>query len=238
VMPQKLQVMLGYYIDGQDFRSAGIQELAAPHTMVVNAAGRRFADESFFQEMQCSLRVFDVHRHGYANLPCFLIFDAQFARAYSFAGNPPGEAIPDWVARAETTAALASRLGIDPAGLAGTLEVFNEGAARGQDAAFRRGHLSWAQLAGDAGQGSNPNLGPVSEPPFYGLELQPSGTSAAGLAADDCGRVLHVRGHAIPGLYAAGNVATCTEYGAGFQAGLTLMSGLVFGHWSARTALA
>ncbi|MFI5266399.1 MAG: FAD-dependent oxidoreductase [Chloroflexota bacterium] len=238
VMPQKLQVMLGYFITDHEFRSAGIQELAAPHTIVVNTAGRRFADESFFQEMQCSLRVFDVHQHRYANLPCFLIFDEQFAKTYSFAGGAPGSPIPEWVPRAETPAALAARLGIEAAGLEATLNSFNEAAERGQDPAFRRGHLSWAQLAGDAEPGRNPNLGTVAQPPFYGLELHPSGTSAAGLAADDHGRVLHVRGHAIPGLYAAGNVATCSEYGAGFQAGLTLMSALVFGHWAAKTALA
>jgi 3-oxosteroid 1-dehydrogenase len=240
VMPIKLQVMLGYTVPDSDhgFRSAGIQELAAPHTIVVNAAGRRFTDESFFQDTQARLRVFDVYAHRYANLPCYLVFDSQFAANGSFCGRPPGAAIPAWVPNAATPAALAEQLGVDPAGLESTLEAFNGNAARGEDPDFHRGHLSWAQLAGDSSSGRNPNLGTVERPPFYGVELLPSGTAAAGLAADDCARVLHVRGQAIPGLYAAGNVAACTEYGAGFQAGLTLISGLVFGHWAARTALA
>lgn len=239
VMPMKLQVMLGYVVPGDHhgFRSAGIQELAAPHTMVVNAGGHRFTDESFFQDTQARLRVFDVYAHRYANLPCFLIFDSQFAARGSFCGRPPGASIPDWVPRADTPGGLAVRLGIEPAALEATLEGFNAGASRGEDPDFGRGHLSWARLAGDSSSGGNPNLGTVEKPPFYGVELLPSGTAAAGLAADDRARVLHVRGHVIPGLFAAGNVATCSEYGAGFQAGLTLMSGLVFGHCAAQTAL-
>ena len=238
VMPMKLQVMLGYMVPGAEhgFRSAGIQELAVPHTIVVNGNGQRFTDESFFQDTQARLRVFDVYAHRYANLPCYLIFDSQFAAKGSFCGGPPGAPIPDWVPSAVTPAALASRLGLDPAALEATLERFNANAARGEDPDFHRGQLTWAQLAGDSSKGRNPNLGTVAQPPFYGVELLPSGTAAAGLAADDCGRVQHIRGHAIPGLFAAGNVAACTEYGAGFQAGLTLMSGLVFGHFAARTA--
>ena len=239
VMPMKLQVMLGYVVPDSEhgFRSAGIQELAVPHTIVVNSKGRRFTDESFFQDTQARLRVFDVYAHRYANLPCYLIFDAQFAAKGSFCGHAPGAPIPDWVTSAATPGQLAARLGIDPDGLESTLDTFNVNAATGEDPDFHRGGLSWAQLAGDSSSGANPNLGTVEREPFYGVELLPSGTAAAGLAADDRGRVLHVRGHAIPGLFAAGNVATCTEYGAGFQAGLTLMSGLVFGRQAALTAL-
>jgi len=239
VMPMKLQVMLGYMVPGSEhgFRSAGIQELAVPHTVVVNSHGRRFTDESFFQDTQARLRVFDVYEHRYSNLPCYLIFDSQFAAKGSFCGRPPGAPIPEWVPSAASPGELARKLGLDAAGLEGTLAAFNSHAERGEDPEFHRGQLTWAQLAGDSSSGRNPNLGTVEQPPLYGVELLPSGTAAAGLAADDCARVLHVRGHAIPGLYAAGNVAACTEYGAGFQAGLTLMSGLVFGRQAALTAL-
>lgn len=235
VMPLKLQVMLGYWTPreagGHEFREAGINELTAPHTMVVNPQGRRFADESFFQAVQVRLRDFDVYRHRYVNLPCYLVFDAQFARRYAFAGQPPGSAIPDWVHRASTLDELSGKLGIDAAGLAETVESFNHAATLGKDPDFHRGELAWASRSmGDASMTGNPNLGTVAEPPFYGVELEPSGTAAGGLVADEWGRVRHVRGHVIPGLYAAGNVATCSEYGAGFQAGLTLMSGMLFGH--------
>jgi hypothetical protein len=54
---------------------AGIIELCSPHTIVVNQAGKRFADESYFQGMLPALRHFDPARHCYPNLPCYLIFD-------------------------------------------------------------------------------------------------------------------------------------------------------------------
>ena len=65
-----------------EFHLAGIIELCSPHTMVVNQSGRRFSDEAYFQGMIPSLRQFDTLTHHYANLPCYLIFDANYASSY------------------------------------------------------------------------------------------------------------------------------------------------------------
>jgi 3-oxosteroid 1-dehydrogenase len=208
-IPLRLSVMLGYWVPGVDggpphFQSAGINELAYPHSIVVNRAGRRFGDESFFQSLVPRLREFDVPSHAFVNRPCFLLFDSQFAGRYSFAGRPPGSPIPPWVARADSLAALAEALGIDAPALEDHVAAFNAAARDGQDPAFGRGQSSWSRRsAGDAGHAANPNLGPLDEPPYYGVELAPSGTAAGGLTADVDGRVLHVRGYPIPGLYAA-----------------------------------
>jgi 3-oxosteroid 1-dehydrogenase len=76
-----LSVMLGYYlVPDEPGRepiqcTAGISEMCSPHTVVVNKAGKRFADESYFQSVVPELRKFDTLKHDYANLPCFLIFD-------------------------------------------------------------------------------------------------------------------------------------------------------------------
>ena len=51
----------------------------------------------------------------------------------------------------------------------------------------------------------------LSVPPFFAIQLHPSITSSAGLAADKEGRVLNWRGHVIPGLYAVGRVAVHVE---------------------------
>src|SRR5438105_1827452 len=67
---------------------AGIVELCSPHTMLVNRHGLRFADETFFQGIVPQLRLFDPVRHEYANLPAYLIFDAQYLQNYSFANRP------------------------------------------------------------------------------------------------------------------------------------------------------
>ena len=62
----------------------------------------------------------------------------------------------------------------------------------------------------------------------------PSGTPSAGLLTDENGQVKHRDGHPIPGLYASGNATAHTEYGAGYQAGMTLAGGMVFSYRAVR----
>ena len=96
---------------------------------------------------------------------------------------------------------------------------------------FRRGEHQW-KLA--ASPGSNRSLGTIEEPPFYGIELRPSGGAAAGLLADVNGQVIHQRRHPIPGLYASGNVAAATEQGVGYQAGMSLAASMTFSYLAVR----
>ena len=108
-----LNLMLGFYlVPDEPSREpiqcmAGISEMCSPHTIVVNKAGQRFADESYFQSVVPALRKFDTLKHDYANLPCFLIFDRQFTSSYALAHLPAGTAVPSSVARADTVADLA-----------------------------------------------------------------------------------------------------------------------------------
>jgi 3-oxosteroid 1-dehydrogenase len=236
-----LNLMLGFHlVPDEPVREpiqcmAGISEMCSPHTIVVNKAGNRFADESYFQSVVPALRQFDTLTHDYANLPCFLIFDQQFTASYSLAHLPAGTAVPRSIARAETIRELAAKLGIDPGGLESTVIRFNGFAADGIDHEFGRGAKRWRLAGGSADQRKNPSLGSVARPPFYGLELRPSlGTSSAGLLADANGQVLHQRRHPIPGLYASGIVAARTELGAGYQAGLNLASAMTFSYLAAK----
>jgi hypothetical protein len=230
-----LNLMLGFYLVPDEPSAepiqcmAGISEMCSPHTIVVNKAGQRFADESYFQSVVPALRRFDTLKHDYANLPCFLIFDRQFLSSYALAHLPIGTDAPASVARADTIPELASKLGIDAACLDQTVQRFNRFAAAGQDEDFQRGELRW-RLADRSAEGRrNPSLGSLDQPPFYGLELRPSlGTTSAGLLADANGQVLHQRRHPIPGLYASGVVAVRNELGAGYQAGLNLASAMTF----------
>jgi hypothetical protein len=178
-----------------------------------------------------ALRQFDTLKHAYANLPCFLIFDRQFAQRYSLAHLPVGAAVPASVERADTIAGLADKLGIDAGGLDRTVARFNGFAADGTDEDFQRGALRW-KLADRAAEGRrNSSLGALDQPPFYGLELRPSlGTSSAGLLTNAHGQVLHQRRHPIAGLYASGVVAARNEIGAGYQAGINLASGMTFSY--------
>jgi 3-oxosteroid 1-dehydrogenase len=77
-------------------------------------------------------------------------------------------------------------------------------------AASGNGNLLPAQ--GPRGNGS---IGAVEKPPFDGIELHPAGGASVGLLTDAQARVIHQRRHAIPGLYASGNVAAATEQGIG-----------------------
>jgi hypothetical protein len=167
-----------------------------------------------------------------------MLFDAQYLRRYSFARRPPGAAVPDWVMRADSLGELAGMLGFDPAALAATVARFNEGAARGEDAEHGRGSSAFARSTAGDPHAAHPNLGTLAEPPFCAVRLKLGGISAAGLLTDPDARVQHVRGRAIPGLYACGNAAAPTESGAGYQAGISLMRGLTFGWLAARHAAA
>jgi 3-oxosteroid 1-dehydrogenase len=231
-----LSVMLGYHlVPDEPSReliqcAAGISEMCSPHTIVVNKAGERFADESYFQSVVPELRKFETLKHDYANLPCFLIFDQQFAANYSLAHLPVG-AVPASVARADTILELAGKLGIDADGLERTVVRFNSFAATGIDEDFRRGALPW-RLADRSPEGRrNASLGTLQRPPFYAIELHPSlGSTSAGLLTNAHAQVLHQRRYPIPGLYASGVVAARTELGAGYQAGLNLASGMTFSY--------
>lgn len=238
IVHNNLQLFLGFRIPAtsgraSSFRLAGIIELCSPHTLVVNRGGERFANEAYFQSMGPRLREFDGPSHSYRNLPCYLVFDSQYVAQYSFAGLPPGSEMPGWVARADSLDELAARLGIDGTNLCGTVARFNEFARRGVDEDYGRGKELW-RLARAKGEDGNPRLGDVVQPPFYGIEMHPSVVSSAGLEADGNGQVLHQRRRPIPGLYATGNAAANNEFGAGYQAGLTLASSLTFSYLAAR----
>jgi 3-oxosteroid 1-dehydrogenase len=242
-----LAVFLGFNIPGRHageeplFRIVGISEMFCPHTIVVNGAGARFADETYFQNMVPALRQYDVKKHRHANLPCYLIFDQQYVDGFSFIDAPRGSEVPPWVARANSIEALAGKLAIDAAGLAATVARFNGFARRGVDEDFRRGEAAWCLAKKDVWKPTraderyvSPTLGTLRIPPFYGVELHPSVFASAGLVANASAQVINQRGAPIPGLYAAGNNAAHTEYGVGYQAGFSLGSGMTFGYLAAR----
>jgi 3-oxosteroid 1-dehydrogenase len=216
--------------DGPAFRSAGIIELCSPHTLVVNRSGRRFANEAYFQSMAPKLREFDAQKRSYVNLPCFLIFDQNYVERFSFAGFPPGSAIPEWVERADTVEELAQKLDIDPEGLSKTKDLFNRFVDIGNDEDFGRGNELWKLAEDKHAAGKNPRLGALIKPPFYGIELHPSPAGSAGLDTNVNGQVMHLRRHPMPGLYASGNSTVHTETGLGYQPGMTIAAALTFSY--------
>ena len=177
--------------DEFSFRLSSIGEMLCPHTIVVNKSGRRFEDESFFPSMAPALRQFVTATHSYANLPCFLIFDSQFAKRFSFAGRPVGASIPHWVASGKTISEVADKLGISADDLEATATRFNTFARKGVDEDFRRGEKKWSTGHPIGREGTiNPALGTIDEAPFYALELHPSAFASAGLVTNVHGQVI------------------------------------------------
>jgi 3-oxosteroid 1-dehydrogenase len=166
-----------------------------------------------------------------------LILDQNFRENYSFGTFMPGAEIPEaLMASGETPRELAVKLGIDPDGLERTLARYNTFVETDPD--YDRGRYPWANMMFGDKRRPNPHIGPVCKPPFRGLALRPVGVgiNAVGLRTDVHGRVLHVRGHAIPGLYAAGNSAAALDTGAGYQSGLSNLRGLTWGFIAAQHA--
>jgi 3-oxosteroid 1-dehydrogenase len=219
-------------------RAAGNNEVGFPHCMVVNIDGERFADESIGQQFGQAFRSFDSIRHRYVNIPCFLIFDQTYMDNYGFGNIRPGQQPPEgWPLRSRSVSGLAGKLGIDPQRLSRAVRRFNRYAREGKDPDYGRGSFPFANaVSGDLAHKPNPSLGPLEKPPFYGVPLMPSGSGSVGLVTDRFARVLHVRGHHIPKLYAVGTAAA-GFYGVGYQAGCQLGGAMTFAYIAVRHAL-
>lgn len=199
-----------------------LEHLGLPHSMIVNRHGERFGDESYYGALIGALRRFDAARREWANTPCWFLMDDEFRRRYRLGPYPASATWPESIPRAGNLRELADRVGIDPAGLSRTVTAFNDGARRGEDAAFGRGTLPFVRRTyGDAGHAPNPCLGPLDTPPFYALDLSlvGFGMGTLGLWIDRDGRVLRRDGSPIDGLYATGNAAATREL-RGYVTGL------------------
>lgn len=236
VPPYNLGMFFGYHIPGEQHAGKPLWraswEGGYPHALWVNQAGKRFCDESFYRQYLPAVHSWDGERQRHPNFPPYLVFDAQYRERYFFATFLPGQPIkPGMVEQADTPGALADKLGIHRANFEATLARFNSFADGPEDPDFGRGTYPWAaMMIGDRTR-PNPNLGPVSKPPFYGIRLTPIGVgiNAVGLRTNDMAQVMHVRGHPIEGLWACGNSAAALDTGAGYQSGLSNLRGMTWG---------
>jgi 3-oxosteroid 1-dehydrogenase len=171
-------------------------------------------------------------RHGYANDPAWIVFDSLRLKKYGFLGIDPDGPAPDWFSSRDLTE-LGEKTGIDPDGLARTLAAWNEGVGHETDADFGRGSSVYDGYWGD-GKAATPaakTLGPINTPPYYAVPVSigAMGTKG-GPRIDRDGRVLHVNGSVIPGLFAAGNAMAGPTGKAYGGAGGTIGPAMVFGY--------
>ncbi|MCC6999833.1 MAG: FAD-binding protein [Deltaproteobacteria bacterium] len=237
-----LGLFYGYEIPGEEHDGRpllrGSWEGGFPHSLWVNRAGQRFADESFYRDYLPKTRAWDGVKQTQPNFPPFLIFDSQCREKYPLGTFLPGQPLPDWIKRADTLQELGAQLGVDGVALQATVARFNPMAAAGVDSDFDRGTYPWAAMMTGDRTRPNPNLGPLDKPPYYGLELRvvSAGINCAGLRTNEHGQVMHVRGRPISGLYAVGNAAAPLDIGAGYQSGLSNLRGMVFGYLAGKHA--
>jgi succinate dehydrogenase/fumarate reductase flavoprotein subunit len=229
----------GEEVDGIPAYRAVIRERGTPRQILVDRSGRRFVDEAApYNEFGKAMHRRDAAGR-YPHAEAYLIFDEGFRQRYSFPGMPADGPVPDWIACEPTLGGLAQRLGVDPDGLSEQVQVWNKACSRGVDEEFGKGDNAYDRYYADPGQVGNASIGPLDEPPYYGLRML-SGTigSKGGPVTDVDGRVLDRDGEPIPGLFAVGNAAAFWT-GEGYPGpGATLGVGMTFGFRAGRAATA
>lgn len=229
----------GDTIDGQQ-RSRSVRlERTRPRSIIVNRSGRRFVNEACDYNSMAGAFHYLEPRGGYVNDPAWIVFDAEHLRRYGFLGVAPGGAAPEWFCESPDLAALAARTGIDPEGLAQSVAAWNRGVAAGADPEFGRGASAYDGYWGDdqADTPAGRTLGPLDTAPYYAVPLSVGAMGTkGGPRTDDDGRVLHVTGRPIRGLFAAGNAMAGVTGRAYGGAGGTIGPAMVFGFRAGRAA--
>jgi 3-oxosteroid 1-dehydrogenase len=217
-----------------DTRMEGTRGL--PGAIVVNRRGRRFMNEAMnYNDAGKAMTAFDPHTYEFANYPSFVILDREHHDTYPRAAFDE-QTQATWLSEAPTLRELAGKIGVDPDGLEQQVKDFNVDAEHGRDPVFRRGEYAWETYRGDP-RFPNPALRPLGPGPYYGYELRVGcfGTKG-GPVIDEQARVVGFDDRPIPGLFAAGNVASAVFGPAYPGGGSTLGAGVTFGFIAGRTA--
>ncbi len=229
----------GDTIEGKP-RSRSVRlERTRPRSIIVNSAGRRFVNEACdYNSMAGAFQYLDP-RGGYVNDRAWMVFDSVHLQRYGFLGVEPGQPAPEWFCESADLAELAAKTGIDADGLARTVAQWNRQVAAGGDPDYGRGSSAYDGYWGDdtATTLAGKTLGPIDTAPYYAVPvcIGSMGTKG-GPRTDPDGRVLHVSGEPIPGLFAAGNAMAGVTGRAYGGAGGTIGPAMVFGYRAGHAA--
>jgi len=188
--------------------------------IAVNRLGRRFVDESLSYKLVGDACLAQPGAIGFQVLDRAIMERAP-SDGSSF--DLQAELRAGRLIEASTLEALAERLGIDAAGLAGTVADYNADV----DLGIGRTSLS-------SGWGKPVR---IERGPFYGYPSRSAVVGTyCGLAVDAAMRVIDVFGDPIPRLFAAGHV-TGGFHGAGYMTGTALSKAAVFGRLAGRAVV-
>lgn len=212
-----------------------VTDRAKPGVIAVNQLGARFVNESnsyhhFASAMQQQAE----------NAPCFLLCDARAMKHYGLGLARPAPVNNDALVRAgylykaDSLAALAQQLGIEPSRLEQTVARYNQDAQNGSDTAFHKGGNSYNRAMGDAAHRPNACNAPLLNAPFYAIKLYTGDLgSSRGLVTTADAQVINQQGAPISGLYAVGNDMDSLMAGTYPGPGITLGPALTFGYLAA-----
>lgn len=179
--------------------------------IAVNVNGKRFVNESGSYE---GLTAAVMAQEGGA----FCIMDQQMMELENLKGDLGLSCIVEMYEVADTPEELAAKLGIDPEGLAETIETYSTYVKNGEDLEFGK---SVTSMRSD-----------FTKAPYYGAKSSvETHTVHGGIVVDGLtAKVLDKDGKPIKGLYAAGEVAANP-----IQSGLTNSISAVMGRLAARS---
>jgi 3-oxosteroid 1-dehydrogenase len=218
-----------------------LSERNLPGSIIVNGAGRRYANEAS-PYVDAVHAMYDGEAEtGVPHVPSWMVLDQRYRNRYLFAGLGPRQPFPGrWyqhgtLFRDPTIEGLARRVGVPPDELADTVRRFNEMARAGRDTDFHRGDSAYDRYYGDPTNAPNPCLGPIDQPPFYAVRIVPGdlGTKG-GILTDERARALRPDGSVVAGLYAAGNASAAVMGHTYAGAGATIGPAMTFGYLAAR----
>jgi 3-oxosteroid 1-dehydrogenase len=204
-----------------------------PHCITVGPDGKRFVNEAN-PYMEFGKRMYEA-----GAVPAWAIIDSRGRKnsiwGTMLPGRTPQKLIDSgYIRKFDTLDDLARSCGIDPQGLAATVERFNRFARSGVDEDFGRGGNAYNHYYGDPSNKPNPNLGTIEKPPFYAVAIYPGDVgTCGGLVTDEHARVLHEDGQPIPGLYATGNTAAAVGGRVYAGAGASVGPSMTFGYIAA-----
>ncbi len=226
----------GERIEGEPLSHLLLTERGRPGSLMVDQRGRRFCNEAQnYNDVGRALHAFDPGGFRFERDPAWFVADAEFRERFPIGPVLRNEPDPaDWV-RADSPGQLAEEMGVPVATFVATIERYNDLAERGEDLDFGRGSTAYDRFVGDA-TAPHPNLRPLrGELLAVPVRAGTLGTKG-GPRADPDGRVRHLDGGTIPGLYAAGNAAA-SPFGMLYAgAGGTIGPALVTGHLAGSSA--
>ena len=220
----------GDEVDGAPLHRLVLAERARPGAIMVDGRGNRWANEAQnYNDLGRSLHDFDPGGFGFPRDPSWLVLDAEHRARFPVGPLLPGEPDPEWLVVADDVAGLAAAIGVDADALAATVAAFNAAAAEGEDPVFGRGRSAYDRFVGDR-RADQPNLRPLGEGPLHAVRVVPGTLGTKGGPRTDAdGRVRHIDGGVVEGLFAAGNAAA-NPFGMAYPgAGGTIGPALVFG---------